>query len=235
MKSRAVFSRRALSRESLSSSAAAATRAGFTLTELLVVLGIIAILAGILTPSLMAMRKKAQRNEAALRIQRIEVALGSYQGDFGDYPPTSIDEEYTDFTIGGNGVNDGAESLLGHLATQDQGGPYLGDVPEEWIENTDEDAVGDPAFVEKIRWIYGDAQLREIVDPWGNPYVYFHNRDYERTYGVLSQCTADKPKTLNLTAQRSEKLQTWHHPTGFQIWSLGPDEKNETGDDIGSW
>ena len=64
----------------------ASRRAGFTLVELLVVIGIIVLLIGILLPVISAVRRSAEKNATRLDLQTIGLALESYRKDFGDYP-----------------------------------------------------------------------------------------------------------------------------------------------------
>jgi prepilin-type N-terminal cleavage/methylation domain-containing protein len=61
-------------------------RKAFTLVELLVVIGIIAVLAGILLPAVNHMRRSAQIIGQKADFQTIASALESYKADFGDYP-----------------------------------------------------------------------------------------------------------------------------------------------------
>lgn len=60
---------------------------GFTLTELLVVLGIIAVLAGIATPVALRIRSKAQRAHCLSNLRQIGVAMESYLQDHGQIMP----------------------------------------------------------------------------------------------------------------------------------------------------
>jgi type II secretion system protein G len=62
------------------------TRRGFTLIEMLVVIGIILVLMGILLPSANRAYKEANRNSMRADLQTIEQALEAYKSDFGDYP-----------------------------------------------------------------------------------------------------------------------------------------------------
>ena len=59
---------------------------GFTLIELIVVVAIIAVLAGLVTAASQVGRKRAARAKAESAIATLEAALGMYQTDMGDYP-----------------------------------------------------------------------------------------------------------------------------------------------------
>lgn len=61
-------------------------RKAFTLVELLVVIGIIAILAGLLLPAVNHMRVSAQITGQKADFVTISNALEQYKADFGDYP-----------------------------------------------------------------------------------------------------------------------------------------------------
>ncbi len=59
---------------------------GFTLIEMLVVLVIIMVLAGIIVGAAKYARTKAARSRAQAEIAAIETALESYKSDYGAYP-----------------------------------------------------------------------------------------------------------------------------------------------------
>lgn len=65
-------------------------RKAFTLVELLVVIGIIALLVGILLPAVDRMRISAQITAQKAEFQTISAALEQYRADFGDYPRNAI-------------------------------------------------------------------------------------------------------------------------------------------------
>jgi type II secretion system protein G len=87
---------------------------GFTLIELLVVIAIIAILAGILIPTLAAAKKKAQVAKCRMEINQLVTAINQYQSIYGRYPtskdartkgidaPTAanVTPQFPDFTYG---------------------------------------------------------------------------------------------------------------------------------------
>jgi prepilin-type N-terminal cleavage/methylation domain-containing protein len=63
-----------------------ATRSGFTLVEILVVIGIIVVLAGILLPTVLKAYRQAGKTRAAADLQTIGMGLEAYKQDFTDYP-----------------------------------------------------------------------------------------------------------------------------------------------------
>jgi general secretion pathway protein G len=63
-------------------------RAGFTLIELMVVIVILGVLAGLIVPRIMDRPEEARRTKAELDIAAIEQALKLYKLDNGRYPST---------------------------------------------------------------------------------------------------------------------------------------------------
>ena len=201
---------------------------GFTLLELLVTIGIIALLAGLLLPVAGAARRSANAKSAKATIERLKLACEAYFGDFGDYPPTSL----AALGVKTNGVNEGSESLLRCLTTRREHGPYF-QFEERDLSNTDGDALSgaDPcSSAIEARTLY------ELADPWGNPYFYFHNRDYAGGSKVERYLLASGERAT-CRPRRSEKTGQFPGITTFLIWSGGPNGQNENGqgDDICSW
>jgi general secretion pathway protein G len=66
------------------------SEAGYTLLELLVVMGILAILTAFATPQLMGYFGKAKTQSVQLQIENINTALELYYLENGSYPSTSV-------------------------------------------------------------------------------------------------------------------------------------------------
>jgi prepilin-type N-terminal cleavage/methylation domain-containing protein len=84
-------------------------KTGMTLVELLVVLGIIALLVGILIPALSLVQRTARETKQQAQFSAIDLALTGYRNDFGDYP---LSELTTDFG-GYCGAQKMTEALFG--------------------------------------------------------------------------------------------------------------------------
>ncbi len=82
------------------------------MVELLVVLGIIALLVGLLLPALNAVKNIAKETKQKAQFTSIELALTAFKNDYGDYPPSvwsSPSNPATDYC----GAQKLAEALLG--------------------------------------------------------------------------------------------------------------------------
>jgi len=83
---------------------------GFTLIEIMVVLIIIGLLAGIVVPRLMGRTEEAKRTKAAVQIKNLQSALDLYKLDNGVYPSTE----------------QGLQALVEK--------PTIGEIPKRWKE-----------------------------------------------------------------------------------------------------
>ncbi len=59
---------------------------GYTLTEMLVVIGIICLIAAVLTPSLMGQLGRARSKAAGLQLETMAAAVELFHSDVGRYP-----------------------------------------------------------------------------------------------------------------------------------------------------
>ncbi len=83
---------------------------GFTLIELMVVIVILGILAGLVLPRFMGRTEEAKRTKAKLQMENLEAALKLYKLDTGSYPSTE----------------QGLEALVQK--------PTMGAIPKNWRE-----------------------------------------------------------------------------------------------------
>jgi prepilin-type N-terminal cleavage/methylation domain-containing protein len=124
----------------------------FTLMELLTVIAVMAVLAGLLLPALSKAREKARNAAAESMIASLQTALSMYNMDYGVYPASSnVDSaQYNGNSF--DTVFDGTpNNLVAALTAMTKGGPYME------FRGSDLDESG------------GDYV---VLDPWGRAYVY---------------------------------------------------------------
>ncbi|MEO8616936.1 MAG: type II secretion system protein [Luteolibacter sp.] len=91
-------------------------RRGFTLVELLVVIVIIAALAGLTAPMVIRQRKKADQTEAVNNARQIGLALFEFETEYGSFPDDSTATAVKDATdtglVSGSTSNDRFRQLI---------------------------------------------------------------------------------------------------------------------------
>jgi prepilin-type N-terminal cleavage/methylation domain-containing protein/prepilin-type processing-associated H-X9-DG protein len=143
----------------------ARTRPGFTLIELLVVIGVVAILLAMLAPAVQRVREAGSRTSCSNNLKQLGLALQSYHGDHGCFPPGMLcsgssveDAEHTGFTL-----------LLPYLEQEPVRNLYHFDKP--WWDQANYEAVGTP-----VRLLFcpsnrsgGAIDLAPIAAQWNTP------------------------------------------------------------------
>lgn len=135
-------------------------RRAFTLMELMVVISLIAILAGMVLAAMPAILGQIKRRQVELTLKELQAGLSSYKLDNGMYPINPTDEI------------EGSYVLYKFLS-----GDFDGD------GKLDDESVGTKIYMEGIDWntAKNQAQLRvgktpdgryALVDPFGSPIRY---------------------------------------------------------------
>jgi prepilin-type N-terminal cleavage/methylation domain-containing protein len=93
------------------------SRQGFTLVELLVVIVIIAALAGLSAPVILRQRKAADRTEAINNIKQVGMALQEFDGDYSSFPDNNTAKDVkentgTELNFSGTFSNDYFRQLI---------------------------------------------------------------------------------------------------------------------------
>jgi len=123
-------------------------RRGFTLVELLVVIVIIAALAGLTAPMVIRQRKKADQTEAVSNARQIGIALFEFETEYGNFPDAStakVVATNTDTQASSGGTaNDRFRQLIRSGIAQAEGIFYCKTVYSKKPDNafnTDENAL----------------------------------------------------------------------------------------------
>lgn len=127
-------------------------RAGFSLMEMLVVIAIIVLLAGITFGGFNFVKAKQARSQAEIQLKLLENALVAYHADNGEYPPNPQ----------ANG-EDGTQRIYEALyPTSENEKTYLPEL------NPENDSQG---------WLQGQTTGPNLMiyDPWGNEFRYRTN------------------------------------------------------------
>lgn len=208
-------------------------RAGFSFVEILVVMGIIAVLVGLGIGVYMIAFKQSAKTKTSALLNKVSASADLFKGKYRAYPPSELQRLPAllgpSIKVGrpvpSNTNNPGIEALVQALYT-----PGFGQNPDldEDKCNTDDDAL-DKAFASN-----GDLKLWEVKDAWDNPLVYFTDADYK---------DADKnPPTYINAAGAPVEPKPWKNSTGtfaqangFQLYSMGEDGQPNTDDDVKAW
>ena len=187
------------------------TRRGFTLVEMLTVIVIILVLAGITMKLMALVTQKTGIARAAGDLERIKSALTEYYAVYGCYPPASrMDREsqHENESMRPASPPEGGSGYYDGLTTYLFPNPSLGDDPDpnSWRWNKYLDG-----------WPNGDEILKKGYNPksgnliWSNSYQ-----------------TINDPWNRSFIYNSSEPYQS------FLLYSLGPDGTAGTADDIGN-
>ncbi len=197
---------------------------GFTLIEVLVVVSILGVLAGLISVLITQAQKKKLEFETQNAITFVGGAIDTYKSDLGRLPPETMagfaGTKWAGLSVSGNTTNECVECLLVALRHPDlrtqldrlPGGQPFG--------NTDEDIWN------KIPEGSDAPEAKEILDAYGNPIVYITKNRYEETI----QMSLGDGTVIEVHAVRRPSG-AFYNQDGFQLISLGangqqdPDEK----------
>jgi prepilin-type N-terminal cleavage/methylation domain-containing protein len=217
----------------------------FTLVEMLVVIAIIGILAGILLPVLAAAKINAQKNVAKLEMRALVTAIQGYDQDYSRFPASvgaqnAATAGGADFTYGGViTAKDGSTSTIQNPAGY---GAYQTVNNAELIailmDNTsvavNANHQKNPRQVKYLNpTVVSDATLPGVGpdlvyrDPWGNPYIISMDLNYngvcEDAFYSLDNVSGGG--LYGLTQQGGVGPDHWGSHSTVMIWSAGPDRK----------
>lgn len=201
-------------------------RAGFTLVEMLVVIIIIAILAGMTLVGVNAAMRSSKISGTQTMLDQIKVSIEQYNVQWGDIPPTNF-AEISPAKV--NDINNGIETMTACLSSQEKGGPRFKLDKSDLYCNID----GDKLLANPNNWYFGTNELFEIGDYFGRPLVYFHFKDYAKpsslivSYRFIAGAALERAKPM-----MDPTTKAYVNADKFQVFSTGPDGKPGTADDI---
>ena len=199
---------------------------GFTLIEILVVVSIIGVLAGLVGVIIAKSNEKALKTSTIQLVQAyLPAKIKDFQGQMGGRLPAS--------TLSGlqkmgtkvkpwksvsmtNDINLCNEILIIQLRHPDFTNKLTDDdvqaISDPW-GNLDDDTFSEtPVGAKK-----GNEAI-EVLDSWGTPVIYIHNADYDKTFLIRNFLGDD----VEVSA-RQRPDGTFYNENGFQLISLGPD------------
>jgi prepilin-type N-terminal cleavage/methylation domain-containing protein len=190
---------------------------GFTLVELLVVIGIIATLAGLITGISIWARQRALFAKCKSNIGTIATALEAYNSSNGVYPAAGVM---------GKARDDPAALFRGlyrgNLRIEGSRDNHIADWPAEAIGKWSGAFQGQYQTPDEAELDFSGANRQECVllDPWGRAYHYV---EFDSRARIDRETAGGQIKAKG--------------GQSYAIWSDGPNGENEwgKGDDINSW
>ena len=192
-------------------------RDGFTLVEILIVVSIISLLAGMILVGVQAARTKASASMTSTNIGKWVQALESYYQDEGKYPAQGEDVDAT-----ANHFPAVYNAICGQPRPKGPGGrgaPYY-EPPEDKIYVYDDSTEEYRPATRQERF---DVEVdKYVVDDFGQPFVYRCNKGEDLA------------------------VHTFMHNSNYDLYSIGEDGEDQTmlgdelgedeeNDDIGNW
>ena len=142
--------------------------ASFTLVEMLTVIAIIAILAGLTLSAFSGVMKTAARSRSRAEIQAISTALESYNSDNGAYPAIATFSDTNAYASANSSSSGGPYQLSSQQLYENLTGlTNFGDVPQagtkDYMTSLKSNQLGNNSA----------GGVVYIKDPFGNSYGYF--------------------------------------------------------------
>ncbi len=135
-------------------------RRGFTLIELLTVIAIIAILAGVLIPSLVGAKEKTARAETQSMINALEIAIENFKLDYNQYPwapPPYTPDTLVSADIIRELIPDDPRITAGQVPTYNKKGrSYIKSLKDRYVKDG------------------------TLVDPWGQEYQFEYDGETKK-------------------------------------------------------
>lgn len=191
-------------------------RKGFTLIEVIVAIAVVAILAGIITPSIMKHLDDAKKARALNDCQVIGAAIASFYKDVGRWPTKDSASTYALTVLYGSGNLPSAGTTSWTLS-----GSTIDLLHNHLTRNAPMGSTSNAysTTVAGASW-NGPYQPTFPADPWGNAYVVNIGRTSNKTY-VVWVLSAGPDSTINTayaqSAQAATPPTTTNDDIGFRL------------------
>lgn len=196
-----------IARPNLKVSPAVARTGAFTLLELLVVITIIGVLAGLMFPAANGALRRAAKSHASNTAYNLKTAISAYYTEYRKYPAEGGGEGDQDFRTN----NQLMDILLGADNEAEDGGLN----PRRIVFYTGKEAKpkGDGTYIKGIVLTGGGSG--ELWDPWGEYYYVRLDTDYNSR--------VSRPEWDSTSAGSPEI------PESILVWSEGADPTDHKG------
>ena len=161
-------------------------QAGFTLVELLVVISIIGLLAGIMVPTITKAMEAGKKAKAKGELTAVIAALKAYKQEYGQWPTASGDRREDEWFGPGNyGNPENGKTLMKILSGSNIIVSGVGQNPKS------------VTFFEGAKVSSGrrDTSGGELLDPWGTQYGFKVDTDESSS---LEYCNPEGPDKPNI-------------------------------------